>query len=251
MDPNSTPVLVVVSHYNARPPHLLVELLDSLTGHAAGCPFRTRVVVNLGETKRLVLPARYRDVDVLYRPNTGYNIGAWDHGWRVPPACGAYLFLQEECRVVRDDWLGAFVRRGAEPGLGLVGECLSPPWDAPWAELARRCEGERLPEHLIGGQPADRVPCYLDFFRRHDIPPGVKGDHLQSLILYARRAVLEAIRGFPVGTNYGEAVAAEIGISKKVQALGLGIGEVGPVPFTYVEHPQWLHRRPDQAPPQG
>jgi hypothetical protein len=245
MSPNSDTILVVVSHYNVRPCTDLVGLLDQLDAVPAGASFRVRVVVNLGLPKRSLLPPRHREVEILYRENTGYNIGAWDHGWRQGPVYVAYLFLQEECRVVRAGWAAAFLQRTAEAGVGLVGECLSPAWDAPWEELAWRLRGERFPGHSVDGEPADRIPCYLDFFRRQGIPPGPRGDHLQSLILCARHDVLEAIQGFPLGRDYGEAIAAEIGISKKVQALGLRVCEVGPEPFHWFEHPQWLHRRPN------
>jgi hypothetical protein len=242
-------VLVVVCHYNARPPRMLVNLLDQARAVPAGHPFRVRVVVNLANPTRLLLPPRCRDAEVVYRDNAGFNIGAWEHGWRLGPPHAGYLFLQEECRIVREGWVEAFARRASEPSIGLVGECLSPTWDAPWDELARRFAGESLPGHHVAGRPADRVPCYLDFLRREGIPQGLRGDHLQSLVLFATREVLEAAGGFPVGRSYGEAIAAEIGISKKVQALGLRIAEVGPVPFSYIEHPQWLHRRAESAAP--
>jgi hypothetical protein len=234
-------VLVVVSHYNAWPSDNLVRLLDQMRTIPAGWPFRVRVVVNAARPHRLSLPPWHADVEVCYRPNNGYNIGAWDEGWRLDPAYDAYLFIQEECRILRDDWLGAFVRKANEPRVGLVGESLSPVWDALWEELERRFQGERPPGHLVDGQPAERVPCYLDFLRRHGIDPGPRGDHLQSLVLFARRTVLEQIDGFPIGDNYGEAIASEIGMSKKIQALGLRLCEVGPHPFTYIEHPQWRY----------
>jgi hypothetical protein len=124
-----------------------------------------------------------------------------------------------------------------------VAESLSPLCDAPWDELAQRFAGETLQEHRIRDAPAERVSCYLDFLHRHSIPPSARGNHLQSLILYARHEILEAIDGFPVGSTDGEAIAAEIGISKKVQALGLRLVEVGSTPFWYIEHSQWLYRR--------
>jgi hypothetical protein len=240
--------LVVVCHYNARPVADLTTLLTGLRRRLAGGPFDVLVVVNQAVAEPLVLPAACGPWDVYYRPNTGFNLGAWDRGWRARPGYGGYLFLQEECHVVRDGWLGAFARCGAEPGVGLVGECLSPTWDAPWEELARRFRGARLPDHAVAGQPADRLSCYWDFFRRRGIHPGPRGDHLQSLVLFARRAVLEAVGGFPPCQTYGEAVAAEIGLSKQVQALGLTLRQVGAAPFTYFEHPQWLHRRPALRP---
>jgi GT2 family glycosyltransferase/2-polyprenyl-3-methyl-5-hydroxy-6-metoxy-1,4-benzoquinol methylase len=241
MEPET--VLVVVAHYDARPMGPLVALLDAMNATPAGCPFRVRVVVNQDSAQPLALPERHRGIDVCYRENTGFNLGAWDAGWRKDPPYSAYLFLQDECRVVRADWVAAFVRKGAEAGVGVVGECLSPLWDAPWEELEQQFRGQQLPDHLVDGQPADRLSCYRDYFRRQGIPPGPRGDHLQSLILFARREVLQAIDGFLLGRNHGEAIAAEIGISKKVQALGLRICEVGPEPFAYIEHPQWLHRR--------
>jgi hypothetical protein len=249
MSPVNDEVLVVVCHYNTRSPQELIVLLDQMATTPAGFPFQVRVVVNLASPKRLALPPRHRNVEVVYRDNSGYNIGAWEYGWCLGSPHVGYLFLQEECRLAREGWVAAFVHRASEVGIGLVGECLSPIWDAPWDELAQRLQGELLPDHWIEDSPAERVPCYLDFLNRQGIPPGPRGDHLQSLILFARRDILEAIQGFPVGGNYGEAIAAEIGISKKVQALGLRVVEVGPTPFWYIEHPQWLHRRSSPAHP--
>jgi hypothetical protein len=199
--------------------------------------------VNQETPTPLALPGRPSVTDVLYRRNTGYNIGAWDLGWRVSPEYPAYLFMQEECQVVRQGWLKAFVDKASLPLVGLVGECLSSDWDFPWDVLAERAKDQELPEHLVDGRPADRVSCYLNFFKKHGILAGSKGDHLQSLILFVRREVLQVLNGFPIGLNYGEAIAAEIGISKRVQALGLKICEVGPEPFCYVHHPQWMFRK--------
>lgn len=247
MSQNTGAILVVVSHYDARPSGSLIELLKSMRSIPAAWPFDVRVVVNQGTAGPLRLPPEVRTVEVIYRENVGYNIGAWDFGWRLPPVYDGYLFLQDECRIVREGWLGAFVHKAAEPGVGLLGECLSRNWDAPWEVLRQRTRYDRLREHLVDGMPAERVDCYLDFFRRHGIPPGGRGNHLQSLVWFARRRVLEAIDGFPLGRNFGEAIAAEIGTSKKVQAMGLAIAEVGPGPFCYIEHPQWLHRKYERA----
>jgi hypothetical protein len=239
---------VVVCHYNARPAADLAALLTGLRRRPAGGPFDLLVVVNQAAARPLLLPAACSTWDVCYRPNTGFNLGAWDWGWRERPGYSGYLFLQEECRVIRDGWLAAFRHRATEPGVGLVGECLSPTWDAPWEELAVRFRGARLPGHGVAGKPADRLSCYWDFFRRRGIDPGPRGDHLQSLVLFARRAVLQAVGGFPPCQTYGEAIAAEIGVSKQVQALGFTLRQVGTTPFTYFEHPQWLHRRDSAAP---
>lgn len=237
------PVLIVISHYNARPAGDLVALLDSIHSVPSGWPYHVRVVVNQEVLTPLDLPKKFDKVDVFYRQNTGYNIGAWDFGWRISPEYQSYLFLQEECRVVHEEWLKSFVEKASLPSNGLVGECLSVDWDLPWETLAEVTKDHRFTEHLVDGKAAGRVPCYLDFFQRHGIDPGPKGDHIQSLILFIRRQVLQAIHGFPVGTNFGESIAAEIGISKKVQALGLKICQVKEEPFSYIQHPQWLFRK--------
>ena len=62
-------------------------------------------------------------------------------------------------------------------------------------------------------------------------------------------AILEAVNGFIIGTSYHEAVAAEIAMSKKIQALGLRIKQVGLLPFTCVEHAQWVHTGRWHLPP--
>lgn len=238
----STSVLVVVSYYAGRPIQPLIQLLDSMTKFPAGANYSVRVIVNRDGEEPITLPERHRSVEVQYRLNAGYNIGAWEAGWRAAPPHDAYLFVQDECRVIRADWVGAFLH-AQQAGVGLVGECESPDWDAPWDVLATRFRGQVFKEHSIDGQPAERVDCYLDFFRRQGIPPGSRGDHLQSLVLFATRANLELVGGFPQGRDYGEAIAAEIGMSKKTQAAGLRLACVGPKPFHFIEHPQWLHRR--------
>lgn len=67
---------------------------------------------------------------------------------------------------------------------------------------------------------------------------------LQSIILFTSRSILEQIDGFIIGQNYGEAIAAEIGISKKVQGLGYQIQTINPHScYHYIAHPQWFQRK--------
>lgn len=239
---NASTVLVVISYYNAWPVEPLLALLAQLRDLPAGHPFRVRIVVNQGQPQRLTLPPPWNAAEVLHRENLGYNLGAWECGWRTSPAYDGYLFLQDECCLVQPDWLAPFIRRSAEPGIGLVGESVAADWHMLWGDLERRFATDFWPGHLVDGQPVGRATCYLDFLRRRGIPPGATGEHLQSLILFATRQVLETLGGFPLGYSKGEAIGAEIGLSKKVQALGLELAQVGPSPFTFIEHPQWRHR---------
>lgn len=237
--------LVVVSHYNAWPTDHLVALLDQLVTVPAGREFRCRVVVNQAQPKPLELPGRFAEVEVLYRPNTGYNIGAWDHGWRAGPAYDDYLFLQEECQVLRPGWLKAFTARLANAKVGLVGESLNHAGYS-W----RRAEyyfHKKSEPHFVDRRPdAEGETLMLHAVRevmaKRQIPLTGNITHLQSLVLATRREVLEAIDGFMIFNSYGYAVGAEISISKQVEALGLRVEQLGLRPFRYILHPQWRHR---------
>jgi hypothetical protein len=68
-------------------------------------------------------------------------------------------------------------------------------------------------------------------------------------VLYARREILEAINGFPIGLRYDEAVGCELGISKRVEAIDLKTVAVGSRPFEYILHPQWKHLHDESAGP--
>jgi hypothetical protein len=247
MPAKPAPTLVVVSHYDARPRRDLDALLHQLATVPAGAPFDVLVVVNQTRAEPTAVTAPLPGLRVLHRENTGFNIGAWEHGLRASRGHASYLFLQDECRIARDGWLAPFVARLRRPGVGLVGERLNPAWAAAWPELERRFAGHTLPDHHVDGAPAERLAAYRAFWRRHGIDAGERGDHLQTLVLAARRDVLERAGGFPVGADYGEAIAAEIGISKRVQALGLTVEQIGPKPFTWIGHAQW-QGRDDAAP---
>ncbi|MBL8753586.1 MAG: hypothetical protein JNK15_09815 [Planctomycetes bacterium] len=252
--PSLPRTLVVVSHYDARPRQDLDTLLDDLARVPAGAPFDVLVVVNQTRPEPTAISAALPGLRVLHRPNSGYNIGAWEHGWRSASGYAHYLFLQDECRLRRPGWLLPFVLRLQRPEVGLVGERMNPTWAADWATLERRFAGHTLDHHHVDGEPAERLPTYRAFWQRNGIDPGPRGDHLQTLVLAVRADVLQRIGGFPLGSDYGEAIAAEIGVSKRVQMLGLSVEEVGPRPFTWITHPQWQEkadRQPLRAPRLG
>jgi hypothetical protein len=226
-------VLVVISHYNAWASDQLITLLDQMHTVPAGYPFQTRIVVNRAEPHDLDLPPRHQSIEVVYRENTGYNIGAWEQGWREPPAFDAYLFLQEECLIVRSGWLRAFVEASNQTQVGLVGESL---------------RGEFSWQYLEGKpQYAESYKIYREFFEEHRTPMGDDAAHLQSLVLFARHEILERIDGFPIGHEKIHAMAAEIAISKRVVARGYQIRQVGWRPFRYIVHPQWQEFRNESA----
>lgn len=230
---------VVVSFYDRRPLEPLRQLLDSLDQFDAGLPARRILVVNATGGQSLPHDVRNRFDVVVERPNTGMNIGAWDAGWRAHQGHSHYLFLQDECLAVREGWMRAVVDR-IDSGAGIVGESLNRNWDRPWDELRDRMKGPPMPEHLIEGVPSgDRVAVYLHHIRRFGVDPGASGVHLRSLVWGLSGAMLEALGGFPQGSNYGECIAAEIGVSRAVVAQGGRIEELGPVPFHWFRHQEW------------
>lgn len=236
---------VVISFYDQRDTADLAELLRGMQRYDAGAPYRIQIVINQtrAELPQLDFLPTGIPVEVMSRENVGYNIGAWEAGWRTCEA-DAYLFLQQECRIRKSGWLQAFLNRFQEPGVGLVGESLMTYWDEPWEEIPDSMRFIKLPEHDINGEPvADRVECYLHQLKHWGIDPGPKATHLQSLVLCTTRPILEQIDGFPIGRNYGEAIAAEIGISRKVEACGYRLRQVGSKPFTWIDHPQWTSQQ--------
>jgi hypothetical protein len=229
--------LVVISHYNAWPTDQLVALLNQVREIPSGHPFRCLIVVNQAVDRPLELPAEHANVEILYRENTGYNIGAWDYGWKTASPADYYLFLQEECRIARPDWLGSFVRRLSRPGVGLVGENMA--WQGlTWDRVKYLHKGSRYE-----GEPGDPPIPFTDGVRRYldsqGISTGETGEHLRSFILATRREVLEAIDGFRIGYTKCDAISCEIGISRAVASKGLAIKQIGILPFRYILHPQW------------
>lgn len=234
--------LVIVSYYNGWPPDTLYCLLDQLHTVPSGYPFELGIVINQTGSQASEVPHRFGNIPVLTRKNIGYNIGAWEHGWRHFSSHDIYLFLQDECQLVRSGWLRAFVGSVSRSGVGLVGESLN--LFTTWKFLESSFLSLTSPNAEFAGVKPDVFFQILDrFFLANGINKGLECDHLQSLVLCTRRDVLERIGGFPIGQSKAEAVAAEIGISKRVQSLGLQVRQIGLRPFEYVSHPQWAYRR--------
>ncbi|MGK2915725.1 MAG: hypothetical protein ACSLE5_14980 [Porticoccaceae bacterium] len=236
--------LLVVSYYDRRPVEHLWRLFRSLSYFDPGRAIDVCIVINRTGSHEIALPHTPRLVGTLERENLGMNIGAWDAGWRKFDGYGTYIFFQDECYPVRHGWGEALASAAEQPGTGLVGESLNARWDQAWAKLRELQAAVQLAEHLVDGKPENRVDTYLDFFQRKGIPRGTGGRHLRALVWAARRTVLEQIGGFPIGGNYGECIGAEIGTSKRVEALGLAVRQVATEPFRYIRHREWNQDRP-------
>lgn len=232
--------LVVISFYDQRPVEPLLELLQSLLDHPSGGAHDVCIVVN--EDDHQADPKGLDAGIIMRRPNSGMNIGAWDHGWRHNPGYRDYLFLQDECYVVTPLWLEGFRTRSKEVGAGLIGESMNEVWNSPWEQLRDKQGKDPLPDHTLDGKPANRVDVYVDFMRRHGIEPGPVALHVRSLIWFASGDVLEKIGGFPQGTNYGECIASEIAVSRKIVYHGYALAQVADKPFRFFRHREWKEK---------
>jgi hypothetical protein len=236
--------LVVISFYDRHPVNNLIGLIRSFNQHSAGEDYDVCIIVNKTKNSEISLPKEFSRIPVEYRYNLGMNIGAWDHGWRIRPGYPYYLFLQDECYVIRDNWLSGYREVLVDPSVGMVGESLNTGWDRPWSELRKTFENFPMSGHFINGEPANRVDCYLHFLSEHGVEPRETGRHLRSLIWFYPAAVLNCLDGFLIGRDYGECIAAEIAASKKVESLGLRITQAKPEEFFYIRHIEYNQDRP-------
>ncbi|MFK8020848.1 MAG: glycosyltransferase family A protein [Pseudomonadales bacterium] len=239
MDNIDKKTLVVISYYDRRPISNLHSLIDSMQFFDAGAPYEVCVVVNRTCDEEIELNYPELNPDVHYRHNVGMNIGAWDFGWRLASGFDNVIFLQDDCYIVRDGWVSAINDRLIDTDVGLLGEAANRGWDIPWEELHKREANVNLAEHELNGQKANRVDVYLDCLKRYGIAAGDNGFHMRSLMWAARMETLQQIDGFPHGRDFGECIAAEIGVTKKVQSAGLAIENIDKEDFKYFRHLEW------------
>jgi hypothetical protein len=218
----SADALVVVCYYDARPVEPLLDLLRQMWTVPAGATFDVLVVVNSVTGTALALPEEFGDVEVRIRANQGFNIGAWQAAWQEAPAYPFYLFLQDECVLLREDWLRAFIDCAARPQSGFIGEweVLNFTWrrlNRGWAQIGKSFEVLR---------------------REAGVPAGIAPLYLQTVVIGVRREVLMRSGGFITGEDKATAVAGEILSSVRLRSLGYSNRQVGFFPFTRVGHPQ-------------
>lgn len=233
--------LVVISHFDQRSTEPLSRLLDSIMRFNAGAEYDCRIVVNSTRHEPIALLERHTPFEsaISYRENAGMNIGAWDFGWRSNPHYDYYLFLQDECCIVQDEWLRAFQEASDRPDVGMVGESINLKWNQDWESIKRTWGNTWIEGHYIDDSPADRVTVYQKFMHDRGIPFGETGRHLRSLVWFLRNDVLTRINGFPIGNNFGECIGAEIAVTKMIEACGLQVTQVADQDFCYIQHREW------------
>lgn len=229
---------VVICYWIGRSTKPLFKLLSAMQRYPAGAPFDVVVVCNGGDVEPLVIPDRFPGLRlrVINRENTGWNLGAWEAGWRESPGYEYFLFLQAECFIKAKDWLLRFEHRmDCDAGIGLLGERLM--WSGmTWDYVRASTEIDIGPRPDILGT----IERYRSILTEKGIEPGPLGTHLVSIILFTRRKLLEEIGGFPlIGESYVEAVSCEIAFSKNFENRGYRISQLADDAFFKIGHTQW------------
>jgi hypothetical protein len=226
---------VVVSYYDARDPNLLMSLLHEIETIDSGANFDLIIVVNQDaavDARATPDLSRYR---TYYRENSGFNLGAWQHGWQNAKGYRHYLFLQDECKIERPNWLGAFIER-AEDKPCVIGESLV---IAPRASQT----------HALWPGSFQHMQALK---RRLGIQTVVDSTHVQTTIVFASAEVLETTRGFVVpGTDKMDAITCEVAFSMLARQHGYAVCQVAFLPFHYISHPQWSSLRARMKTPLG
>ena len=224
---------VVICYWTGRPTKDLHRLLDQMRRLDAGAPHDLAIVCNGGDERPLTLPRRFDGLRprIINRENAGYNLGAWECGWRSAADYEYYLFLQDECFLKRRNWVGDFEAcMSRDAGIGLLGE--SSMWDGKtWRQIREDTDRDLGPSAWPAGEPVHPIDASLAFLDRRGIPRGEHGTHLQSLVLFTSRRILEEVDGFPImGSTYRAAIACEVGISRLIASRGYRIARIGERP---------------------
>ncbi len=221
---------VVVSTWSGSDPVLLKKLTASMENHNSKYPY-DKYLVNNG---RVMIHDRnlygiFRGI--LHRENRGYNIAAWDAAWRMLNGYDYFLFVQDDCYVRRNGWLRGFVKAFEKDShSGLIGENLNSRWDRRWSDLLAHNDAAPSPE---------RARFYHEKLLSWNIDVGDKATHLTTVVLFTSREVLEKVNGFPIPDSYQDAIAAEIGFSRKIVSAGKNIKQVKGCSHFYIGHAQW------------
>jgi hypothetical protein len=233
-------IVVIISAWEGHPVSFLRRLIESVNRFDAGEAYDLALSVNGSEYQvPSDLVAGFRHI--MQRENVGFNLGAWDHAWRRLPEYDHYLFLQDECFVRRKNWLRRFSRRlASENDCGLVGEHFNTGWNHPWETLL----GQDDSGYAVSEKKRRRAAFYFQMLQDWGIPPGDTAAHLTTVVQYTSRRVLEEVDGYPIRKSYREAIAAEIGFSRKIAAAGYCLRQVGRWRHSCIGHPQWPTERP-------
>jgi hypothetical protein len=242
-------VAVVVNTWVKSPQSYVERLCTSLKQYRPGVGYDLFLCANgLEYVPPKEIEAAFKGIFI--RENTGFNLGAWDYAWRHLGNYNYFLFVQDDCLVVKDQWLVDFVSRFNYGNCGLVSECVSSLCDRPWSVLTnprktlmldllkyRQDPTISLKEHRL--KRAKRWTLYYNTLINWRIMPGETARHATTVVQFTSRRVLQEVNGYNIGTDKSEAIAAEIGFSRKIAAHGYTVLQLRFRRHTRIKHRQW------------
>lgn len=227
-------LLIVISHYAARE----TAHLDSLLSNISKLHKNILISVNDDQVESEFISS-FRGFQAIFRPNIGMNIGGWNSAYQKYPDCKYYIFLQDECILLRGDFINAYKKELDRIEVGMTGESINYKWDKAWPQIMNTPLNYTT-DIISNGRRISRVENYLNIMEGWGVNPGASGRHLRSLVWGFSNRTLRAIAGFPIGNNKEQCIASEIAVSKKVEQLGLSVTQVSETPFYFFKHDEWL-----------
>jgi len=225
-------VLIVISHYSARDKAALYALLKKISD------ITSHILVVINDDSAVSESfSKLGDFPVITRPNIGMNIGSWNSAHANFPNYKYYIFLQDECSLLRGDFIEAYKKELSTKNVGMTGESINHKWDKSWVELFHSPLNYVIEN--AAGHRISRVEHYLAAMSGWGINPGGSGRHLRSLVWGLNQDALRRIGRFPEGCNKEECIAAEISVSKKIEEIGLTVTQISKTPFSFFKHEEW------------
>ena len=167
--------LLVISHYNSRPKNLLKKLIESTENLKIDC----LIVINDDHIKKNNLIKESANLFFLNRPNIGMNIGGWNDAFFTLPNYEYYVFIQDECVILNDNFVHFYKDLLNEKDIGMIGESMNPKWNESWEILLNSPLNSIDNDHLENGLPMARVTFYLSMLKKWGINPSYIASHLR------------------------------------------------------------------------
>ena len=226
-------IIIVISYYKARPKNFLNNLIFKLK------TFNIDIALVINDDN--VLKTKIEKTSnffKIYRSNVGMNIGAWNECYQLFSDYDYYLFLQDECFILNNNFLDEYIKELSKSNIGMTGECINLMWNRNWSVMKRSKLNYNI-KFPLKNLKISRVNYYLSCLKKWNIYPGDKASHLRALIWGFNNNCLKKINGFPIGKNKDQCIAAEIAVSKNVEQCGFYISQINSTPFKFIGHNEW------------
>jgi len=190
--------LLVISHYNSRPKNLLKKLIKS----TENLKIDRLIVINDDLVENNNFKKESTNLFFLNRPNIGMNIGGWNDAFFTLPNYEYYVFIQDECVILNDNFVHFYKDYLNEKDIGMIGESINPKWNSSWETLLNSPLNSVDNDHLENGLPVPRVAFYLSMLKKWKINPSNNASHLRSLIWGFKNNVLQQVKKDPFSFIY-------------------------------------------------